>query len=43
MEIRHEYEYEEDYDRVKDKGKGEAENDPCEESREDELVSGNEK
>jgi len=27
------------HDRVKDKGKSEAENDPCEESREDELVS----
>ena len=30
----------EENDRVEDKGESEAENDPCEESREDELISG---
>ena len=30
-------------DRVEDKGESEAENDPCEESREDELISGDER
>ena len=33
----------EENDRVEDKGESEAENDPCEESREDELISGDER